>query len=86
MAAIPRPPRNSIRGLEIARTATDFIVSLNWRSFSTAKRRFSCSSMPKALTMRFPVMVSWSSEMRSPMETWDSVAMRRILRPNWAMG
>ena len=84
--AIPNPPRKSIKGLEIAFTETAFILYLNNLSFSAANLLLSYFSMPNALTMRVPEMVSCKREFKVPMVICVEVVTLLIFLPNMAIG
>ena len=75
-----------MKGLETALIEIDFRERRKRRSFSILNRLFSCASMPNALTIRVPEMVSWSSEVRLPSVTCARVAICLIFWPNLAMG
>ncbi len=75
-----------MKGLETALIETAFRLRRKSRSFSPEKRRFSYSSMLKALTIRVPEIVSCRRVIRLPRVTCVRVATCRIFWPNLAIG
>ena len=70
----------------MALTVTALKFSLKSRSFSAANLSFSYFSMPKALTMRVPEMVSCKSEVKVPMVICVDVVTFAIFLPKVAIG
>ena len=86
MAAMPKPPSNSITGGEMARVETFFMRSRKNSRFSRWNRPISYSSRQKALTILLPTRVSCNWLFSRLMETWLEVEMRRRRLPNLMMG
>ena len=70
----------------MAFTETAFMFNLKSLSFSAANLSFSYFSMPKALTMRVPEMVSCKRELKVPMVICVDVVTLRIFLPKREMG
>jgi len=75
-----------MKGLDRALIETAFRLRRKRRSFSAANLAFSYSSMPKALTILVPAIVSWRRLLSEPQVNWVRVETLRIFWPNFVMG
>jgi len=85
-AAIPNPPRKSMSGLGHGVYGNGFHVIFKSFSFSRGESFASYFSMPNALTMRVPEIVSCKRELMVPMVICVDVVTLRIFLPKKAIG
>ncbi len=78
---MPTAPIASMRGEEMACTLTERRLARKRRRAARRKRFISQSSMPKALTMPLPVMVSCRMFWISASLSWPLRVLERTLRP-----